>query len=229
MQLLDESLPGVLLNRLQDHYASFLYPFVEAAWEGYFTARASSSFNESADEGYAQLLLSVLKRAQLDIPAARYNYRFDGDLDRLLNVALSRIHDVLRFSGMVLGHRGGLSRPTLGDQNLTDRLQEMGLLNWFVLFDSELSELWGRRGKWESFSEFLHLNCHVERLLWQFGLFPWVTDDGAIRVEVPLGTDAHRLAGVAPILRKVKTLVARGVRKHFAPLVRVVHRVLPQR
>jgi hypothetical protein len=37
--------------------------------------------------------------------------------------------------------------------------------------------------------------------MWQYGLFPWRTDEGLIRIEVPLATDAHKLAGLRPRLR----------------------------
>ena len=33
-------------------------------------------------------------------------------------------------------------------------------------------------GRWESFDEFLSFNVHVERLLWQFGMFPWEKPEG---------------------------------------------------
>ena len=38
---------------------------------------------------------------------------------------------------------------------------------------------------------------HVERLLWQFGLFPWRMPDGFMRVEVPYGNDPEVLAARA--------------------------------
>ena len=70
------------------------------------------------------------------------------------------------------------------------------LRDWLTLFDSELSGLWDRRGKWASFSEILMLNRHVERLFWPYGLFPWRTDAGGIHVTVPLASDAAKLAGL---------------------------------
>jgi hypothetical protein len=45
------------------------------------------------------------------------------------------------------------------------------------------------------------LNRHVERLFWQYGLFPWKNDDGQIQVKVPLATDAPLLIGLRPRLR----------------------------
>ena len=33
--------------------------------------------------------------------------------------------------------------------------------------------------------EFLTLNGHIERVLWQFGVFPWRTDQGEVRSRNP--------------------------------------------
>jgi hypothetical protein len=195
MQILDETLPGVLLSRLPDPYAAFLYPCTEAAWEGYFTCRASATFKSDAGDSYVELLVSVLRRAQADIRAAKLRYHLDKDMDRLMSVVLPRINDILRFAGNVLGHGDGLSQSFTQNQHLADELEKAGLLNWFTLFDSELSELWSRSGGWTSIDEFLHLNRHVERLFWQFRLIPWKTDDEKIWVEVMM--DVETQSGVA--------------------------------
>jgi hypothetical protein len=213
LQMLDETLPEGLRSLPQDRFQSFLYPYAEAGWSGYFTARTSAMFWPDAGREYSRFLLTALRRARADIPAARYDYRFHGDVDRLLSVALPRVENLLRFSGKMLGHCNGLARPILDDDELARELQEAGLKDWFVLFDNELSELWGRQGKWTTFDEFLHINRHVERVLWQFGLFPLIADDGQLRVEIPLGTDAHRLRGVKPWLRGVVAWNCAPIRK----------------
>jgi hypothetical protein len=81
-----------------------------------------------------------------------------------------------------------------GDQELETALREAGLQNWLDVFRHDLGVLWDRRGHWKSQDEFLAINRHVERLLWQAGVFPWKTEGGEIRIEVPLATDAARLA-----------------------------------
>lgn len=218
-QILDESLPGVLLKRFDDRYDSFLYGAIHSAWTGYFSSRASAMFHPEGGRPQQQLLLAVLKRARNDIPAARLAYRFDGDLDKLLAVAISRIEDVLRFSGTVLGHSDGLEQSVLDNPTLATGLEDADLRDWIVLFDSELSRLWDRRRQWASFDEFLELNRHVERLMWQYGLFPWRTDEGLIRIEIPLATDAHRLAGLRPWLRLIAVRAWRRIKCLLARII----------
>src|SRR5712672_2227551 len=72
-------------------------------------------------------------------------------------VVMPRIADMLRFSGTVLGHYDGLDHSFLDDRVLVAALEEAGLHDWIVLFNSELSQLWDRRQKWASFNEFLML------------------------------------------------------------------------
>jgi len=199
-QILDESLPGVLLKPIEDQYDRFLYGCIHSAWTAYFTSRASAAFYEEGGLPQRELLLSVLKRAQSNIPAARLAYRFHGNIDELLGIVMPRIADILRFSGSVLGHYDGLEKSFFDDAALTAALDEMGLRDWTVFFGSELSRLWDRRGNWCSFQEFLTLNRHVERLFWCFGMFPWKTDDGRIHITVPLASDADKLAGSTPLI-----------------------------
>jgi hypothetical protein len=207
-QILDESLPGILLKKFDDRYDGFLYNAIHSAWTGYFSFRASASFYPEAGAAQQELLLAVLKRAQADIPAARLDYRFHGDMGTLLNVVMRRVEDILRFSGTLLGHLDGLDRPILDDQTIMSAFNEAELGNWIVLFDSELSQLWDRRGKWASFDEFLMLNRHVERLLWLFGLFSWRADDGQIQIRIPLATDANKLLGFRPRLRLISARIS---------------------
>lgn len=211
-QIVDESLPGVLLRRFDDRYDGFLYGAIHSAWTGYFSARASAVFYPEGGLPHEELLLAVLKRARSDIPSARLAYRFDGDMDKLLAVAMPRIEDVLRFSGTVLDHSDGLEQSILDNQILAVALEEAGLRDWIVLFDNDLSQLWDRRRQWASFDEFLELNRHVERLLWQYGLFPWRNDAGLIQIAVPLATDANKLVGSRSRLRRIATTTWRRLK-----------------
>jgi hypothetical protein len=228
-QILDEALPGILLKPIDDRYDRFLYGCIHSAWTGYFTARASAAFYPEGGRPQQELLLSVLKRAQNEIPAARLAYRFHGNMDTLLQTVMPRIADILRFSGSVLGHYDGRETSFFDDAALTAALDEMGLRDWFVLFDSELSALWGCRGKWASFNEFLMLNRHVERLFWLFGLIPWRTDDGQIHITVPIATDEHRLSGLQPpVKRTIAAVVLTAIKNLTTRVAGYFRRQHPQ-
>jgi hypothetical protein len=199
MQLFNEALPGA---RLSDPYDAFLYPYIAEAWTGYIGARCSAVFDPSFGASYRELAMSALSAARLDIPQARLEYRYHGDMDRFLGAILPLIEAVLQTTAQVLGHCDGLSEAPYFDEALAKNFEEAGLGLWIELFQSDLELVWNRRGHWTSLDEFLSLNQHVERLLWQFGIFPGKTDNGRIHVDVPLFTDAAQLGLPPPVKKK---------------------------
>lgn len=203
-QVLDESLPGFFLSKIEDEYEGFLYPCIASAWTGYFAARASAVFNPPSGTAYRELALSALKRAEEGIPAARLSYRYDGDLSRLLGVVVPCLTALLNHLGLLLGHYDGIRQSPFEDQQFESALELGGLRAWIDLFQSDLALVWDRRGQWNSVDEILALNRHAERLFWQYGLFPWKTPEGRVRIEVPLSTDARHLYGLKPALLRLR-------------------------
>lgn len=190
VQLLDEALPGFYLRPLPDSYEAFLYPCIASAWSGYFAARASAIFNPDSETRYRQLVLDALKFAQNAIPPARHTYYLDHDMDKLMGVALPAITAFLNHIGQLLGHCDGLQRSAFEDELLETTFENSGLRAWADFFQNDLALVWDRRGQWNSIEEFLVLNRHAERLLWQFGLVPWKTEEGLVWVQVASDTGA---------------------------------------
>lgn len=202
-QLLEESLPGFHLSRLEDSFNAFFYPCIAESWTGYFGARASAIFDPDSETAYRELVMSALRRAQESIPPARLAYRFDGDLNKLLATARPAITALLKHLGNLLGHCDGLRRSPFENAELDAAFETAGLRGWADVFREDLALIWDRRGQWASIDEFFFLNRHAERLFWHFGLFPWKTPDGKIWVQVPVSTDAAHLQGWRPIWRRL--------------------------
>jgi len=194
VELVDLALPGVLLNRVEDDWEARLHVYTHNAWTAYFAARISAAFNPSIGTSYRDILLAFLEQKKETIPRERLAYRVHGDLDRFLGSAMSSIGKVMTYLAMLLGHCDGLDKSTYDeDGRLIQALEQSGLHCWVDTFRRDLAELFERRGQWESVQEFLALNRHAERILWQFGVFPWRNDEGKVRVEIPLWTDAAEL------------------------------------
>ena len=212
-QMLDECLPGTLLRPIADRYDGFLYECVGSAWTGYLAARASAVFSPEGVTAQRELLLSVLKRAQDDIPAARLAYRFHGDMGKLLAIVCPRIADILRFSGSVLGHYAGAEQSASDHPPLRARLKSeacaTGLFCSGTIY--RLSGIVGDNGIHSM--RFLSLNRHVERLFWLYGLFPWKNENGQIAIVVPLASDADKLVGVLPLLRRLGVLAVQSLKR----------------
>lgn len=194
IDLLEGCLPGASLRREDDIEEACRAPCIDAAWKAYFAARASAGFNTEAKSNYQEMLVNSLSLIQKEFLKERLDYRYHGDVNRLLESALGYVSNILSFSAMLLGnHDGESNEPFEADDNLDLALQDNGLKSWLTMYNSDLQELWVNRGYWESDDDFLSLNIHVNRVLWQLGLFPWKTPDGQYRVEVPIASDVKEL------------------------------------
>jgi hypothetical protein len=193
--MIDVSLPGLLLQPIPDHDNNAFYTTVDGVAEEYISAYMCATLgnsNEKIDD-YRQLLTSALIGMHEAVLAARHAYRYDGDLDNLLEIALPRIRHVLFFAAGLLGHTGSLGVEAVSPRSeLGDALVKTGLKLWLPIYKEDLEKFRLRLGRWESFDEFAAFNVHVERLMWQLGMFPWKTDEG-MRVEIPIGSDAEVL------------------------------------
>ncbi|HEY3799096.1 MAG TPA: hypothetical protein VGL58_12135 [Caulobacteraceae bacterium] len=207
VDLLDTALPGHLLRPIDDPMDGCLFRAVNSALDAYVASCISAAFGdqEALLTQWRDLLIAFLDQAQQTIPPARLAYRYDADLDKLLDVALGAIHLVLEAAARLLGHCAALHlSPFDGEGLLAAALDRSCLRLWLETFRRDLERFWNRRGAWETFDEFLLFNRHVERLLWQFGIFPWHPPEGSgWRVEVPTITDVGALladlaAGVPP-------------------------------
>jgi hypothetical protein len=194
VELFDRAVPGAMLTPVENSFDMLRYRHVVNAWSGYFSARISAMLAPKMGEGYRTLLNAALKRASEEIPRLRLDYRFHGDVPRLLTPVLKHVTHVLNHAARLIGHYDGLEGAVLdADATLAAELEKHGLAAWFDHYGRDLRALWTRRGKWSSLEEFLVLCHHVERLLWPFGLFLSQTPDGAVRLDVPLKFDRARL------------------------------------
>ena len=202
--MLDRSLPGVWMTPIEDPLQGFLYTSLHPAVVGYLGSHFSAGFGDPPDQADVkrELFNTALREMKSAGLAARLDYRYHGDVDRLLAVVMPRVSYALQFGADLLGHCAASGTdPFDFEGELARALGDTGLQNWFPIFRDRLERLRVRLGRWESFNEFLALNVHVERLLWQLGILPWESPDG-FRVEVPLGTDIAALLGAEENERK---------------------------
>jgi hypothetical protein len=190
-----QTVPEILLGPIENEWEAWLYGHMHAAWTAYFASRISAYLDPEVAEGNRDIMLAVLEKARETILRERLAYRRHGNLDQFLELAVSSIGTVMTYAGTLLGHCDGLCQAEYDDDGcLTQILETMGLRLWIDALRRDLARLFERRGGWESVQEFLALNRHIERVLWQFGVFPWRTEEGQIRVEIPLGTDIAQLS-----------------------------------
>lgn len=203
IEMIDKTLPGMLLSPIEDYWDGWLLNQMSKAFTAYYAARISAEFNPEIGSGHRDIFMTVLERLQESIPRERLAYRKHGDLHRFLELSISSIGVMMTYAGTLLGHYDGMGQSIYYDEGeLMQSMEKSGLKAWADVFRRDLNRLFERQGKWESIQEFLSLNSHIERVLWQFGVFPWRNDQGQVRVEIPLYTDAFQLLeGISHFLK----------------------------
>lgn len=196
--IMDDAFPGILMKPIEDPYEGMIYRGLNAACESYFTASWAAGYGDADVIGgvYREALIGALSRADEVVNAARSAYRTDGDLDKLIAVAFTCVGHVLTCAATLHGHHADSQKSPFDDEGRLEALLiRLDLRSWFDIFGIDLKTLWLRRNRWESIQEFIDFNRHVERLLWQFGLYPWRNPDGRVRFAVP------EVVGLAGLLR----------------------------
>ncbi|MDE3001306.1 MAG: DUF4238 domain-containing protein [Gemmatimonadota bacterium] len=186
IEYVEFALPGALLSPIEGELDPWLYRNVDAALHGYVASYIAARYIDEQEmvEAKRHLLADCINRMRIDVLSERLSYRDHGDLEELLNVTLPAIRYVLLFAADLLGHNAVSGRSAFRETDeLHNSLEEAGLTNWLEAYRVDLMKFHKQLGRWGSFDEFLSFNVHVERLLWQFGMFPWEKPEG-IWVEV---------------------------------------------
>ena len=195
IEYVERALPGVMVSPIKGKLNGWLYPQVDAALHAYVASYIAAGFSDEQElvESKCKLLSDAINRMRTIVLNERLSYRYHGDLDKLLDVTLPAIRYVLLFAADLLGHNAVSGRSAFRESDeLHISLEKAGLTNWLEAYRVDLLQFHKQLGRWESFDEFLSFDVHVERLLWQFGMFPWEKPEG-IWVEVPVGTDSASL------------------------------------
>jgi hypothetical protein len=195
----ERALPGVQLQRIPGSELDvWLYGHADAAINAYVASHVSAGFGDKEETTslYRKLLIAAVGQIDTTIVPARLEYRTDGDLDKFIATALPIVRLILMFAADLLGHCKG-SGDVLFDEEgeLENALRLHGLEKWLSVLGADLEKVRTRLAEWTSFDEFMELNIHVERLLWQVGMIPWLKD-GRLWMEVPLQIDAEKLASM---------------------------------
>ena len=186
IEYVERALPGAMVRPIEGKLNDWLYPHVDAALHAYVASYIAAGFNDEQElvEGKRKLLADAINRMRTIVVNERLSYRDHGDLDKLLDVTLPAIGYVLLFAADLLGHNAIAGRSAFQQSDeLHISLEQAGLKNWLEAYRVDLMQFHKQLGRWGSFDEFLSFNVHVERLLWQLGMFPWEKPEG-IWVEV---------------------------------------------
>lgn len=183
IEVIDEVLPQVLLKRFDNAWNTLIFGRVQNIFSVYFSARVAAASRPSIKNFYAESLNGSLISANDIIPSARLAYQQNHDLDGFIRITGAAFEAILTNAAALIGHTEGLNE--LAFYELDDTLKSLNMSDWMTLLERDLKDLFARFGVWSSYDDFLRFSVHVERLYWQFGVFPWQTDDGNVWFEIP--------------------------------------------
>ncbi|MDG2531270.1 hypothetical protein [Caulobacter endophyticus] len=175
----DEALPGILLSRTCEGLDAQRQAATYPAWMAYFAGRATAHFDPNRLDQTQELLQRALEIAYRTIPDERLAFQTHGNHARLVDKTFFAVRTVLEQAGALLGHADGAEvDPLAGCPALESDLRAKELLAWLADLRRDLVWLWDRRGRWQSYEEFLALGRHMDRLLWPHAIIPWSRGDG---------------------------------------------------
>lgn len=167
-------------------WESLLFGPMSNAPAAYFAAWMSAEIDPTAADSYREVVLRTLEHADSLIGVERFAYATHGDLDRFLSTATGALGGLLVSVAKLLGHSDACNESIYDEDNkLNAVFGRQGLREWVSLYGRDLRRVFSSRGKWRALSELSFLGAHMERQLWRYLVFPWLTEDGHVRVEVP--------------------------------------------
>lgn len=188
-QLEDEAFPGELLQPASDKLDGWLYGNVSAALDSYVTSEVAAAYGDAAQVTplYRERFIAALDRAREKIPPAKLDYRTHSDIDKLFAIVDPLVHELLSSAAMLLGQVDGADVDLNDREGALDRaLSVIGLKAWLTTYQADLRTFREQVGGWKTRDDFVRFNRHVERILWQFGIFPWRKPDRTCRIEIPM-------------------------------------------
>lgn len=191
-ELLRSALQEAKAEPTYSSWESLLFGPMNGAPAGYYAAWMSAEADSTAADSYRKVVLRMLEHANTLISAERLSYATHEDLDRFLYSTTDALGGLLISVAKLLGHCDACNESIYGeDDELNGAFTRQGLCDWVSLYGRDLRRVFASRGRWRSIGELSSLGVHMERQLWRYFVFPWIMEDGQIRVEVPYIGD-HR-------------------------------------
>lgn len=189
--LLDEKFPNLLLSPHSNIYEGWLYQHNDALLATYFSTRLLR-WDQEQVKSYESYCLSSLEKFITETSDAQLKYEEDNNHDDFFEVCAFNASGFMLAMARYFGCRALAIGPNLPSSPLEQVLRKFEILKWSRLFQEDLENFISGLNKWSDVEEMYFLNRHLERLLFEVGVFPDLTEQGLLYVHTSL---EHRLAG----------------------------------
>lgn len=184
-EIMEKAFPELWMKPLQASFDATLHLHTNGVFGKYFSAFHSAGFDPHALSAQADTLAKIINHTHQSIPAAKWSYHVDGDLEAFLEQATKLITNLMLHAATVAGYMNRY-KDEPDYVTLKSALADAGLEHWFLVFQSDLRRIFNGLPRWTSYEEFYVFHRHFERLLAGYGV--WLEDmaGGNIYAHIPV-------------------------------------------
>lgn len=169
---------------IPDPLEQYLWELSHFIWDEYFATRISSRLSHGKIED--ELFVKAQGKYRPRIYEARTKYRdYQISLDKFLDVVKQNLHIILLATGYLLGLNDAQEDGKSPAADAT-KLLESADSKELHAFHEVLLAIWENCAEWKSYDELLELNRPTFALLHSLEVYPSVTDEGTIYIDVPV-------------------------------------------
>lgn len=189
--LIDRKFPGRLLSPISDPYEGYLYQFTDNLLSTHFSCYMLG-WEEKNLEHFANQALEQLNEMIARTSAAHAS----NDNQSFFSVSTRYVSAFLLSLSRYLGASALDERTHILNSALQDRLEQLELAKWFILFEDDLKAFVRDLDEWVNWDEIFFVNRHFERMLLEVGLIVDQLADGSVVFHI---TNEHRLSTKASV------------------------------
>jgi len=155
-------------------------------WDEYSANRIATMVCRRGEDD-RELFLSVHDSWRDRILLARESYKNrELEMEELMEVVRHNFYMILLAAGYIFGMKdANAERGIVVDTDEVDDILSSKLYAPITAFWPFLQSLWDRRGQWTSTQDFRSLNEPTLELLHSFGLFPQISGEDTLFIDVP--------------------------------------------
>lgn len=186
VDILEASVPGLILGRISDEFVGATFDACCSAFEGYFACRHSIVARPEQLERQVELLEIACAEGARRVTEVLHAHWQHEDYNLVGDTAFDNGTHILSLLSQIIGSFDGLGQDFAEHGNLEAVLSTYRLHKWAKALRLDLRDLWDTFGEWSGPESLAKLTWHVDRAMWGFSVLIWKNGEGARTVFAPI-------------------------------------------
>lgn len=175
---------------IPDVKEQYLWELCSSIWNEYYASRVSVPYDNQEEPYEDELFSNALVVFRDRLRDARREYHLHRiNLEDFLSVLAYNLRIVLLSAGYLFGLQDASDADLVEIAPRSAPLFEEPEGQMILRFHSVLLDIWERRGKWESYDEFLELNRPTEKMLNDLDIYLSITLDNQVYIDIPASAE----------------------------------------